>query len=485
MSKLKKNILVSMVLLLLVVSFSGCAPKKVATGSESETIGDFELGEDGNGPDGNIKSENVTSENVTSENVISGNNNNTAAINLKGREISIAIVDPSVFLDKNQYMYKSLRDTEKRFNCKFKIIKIDAYNLNDELKKAHLSGTAFADAVSVPGYSIIPGSYKSGMFLELSKYTKFTDANWSSQEYKNSGVVNEKRYAMPYMLSSPSGLIYNKKILQAVGIDDPWKYVDKNTWNLETFYDISKKIKQNNYFPNNSEFYDLSFIIANGGQILDNTTVKTKFVASNEKAISMFEKAKKFKDDGLMMTPEDLTSLSKDSFSAFTSGKIAFMEYGMSYVGWLVGTKAFKASEIGWVWFPKGPNAKDYYVQSQDIDGLLVPLHVKEPEKLVPALKDAFEYWRSDKTSPTALSQVRNENLKFDYFIDFFTNANNMKFYTQAPSKIVFPRITNYNDALSGYYEMISKIKTGQMQPRQAVDSYKDKIQAALDDYNK
>ena len=302
-----------------------------------------------------------------------------------------------------------------------------------------MTGTSTYDVAIMRGYDVTPALSGTGSLLALNKYYDFTNApTWQPAPVKNIGWFAGNKYGLYGGIQEPGYAIwYNKTLLRNANVPDLWTYVDNNTWNWDTFRDVCKKLTKkdpggnarNNQWAFTSEDPFVAFIFSNGGSIVNLNTSdgKPKIALDSQNSLQAIQLV----TDSVVIvysTPDgaELGQITDKPFNAMFSGKVAIFPYKFQYGAVLI-AQCMKATDIGWVYMPKGPMAKDYILNSATQPPMfVVPANAKDPQKLVAALQDAVGYWSTGKASPVAIEEGFND----------YVNDPNMKSYIAADSNI-------------------------------------------------
>ncbi|HBQ63592.1 MAG TPA: hypothetical protein DD727_01415 [Clostridiales bacterium] len=341
---------------------------------------------------------------------------------LHGRTIRIlvwrgAAAQPgSAFYEQEFHiLYKSFKETEQRFNCKFEWVGMPTWNL--EITNTILAGKGPYDIYLMNHYVMFPQYVARGWALPIDEYYDFkNDPKWNLPENKDSNYWNGKKYAISDAAMAPGyALWYNRDLLDQSGVSDFWTYYDQGRWNWETFLEAMINLTHD---VNGDGLLDqwgiaegtwAGFMISNGGQPMDMTDpLNPKFNMFDAKCM----KALSFVSELYFIhnvIPTEYSALRGSSFNAMFTGKIASYAYHSAY-GNRLAQEGIK--NIGWVYMPKGPDADDYYIRTATLpDAYTVFPYAENKEDLVAAFQDAFAYWNPNKSCYT----TPEDKLKLDF----------------------------------------------------------------------
>ena len=411
-------------------------------------------------------------------------------LNLNGRKLTFVVQSSSSdsespFTTTDGYLYKSFRETEKKYNCTIEVKFMDYLQATEQIQKAHLSGVPYADVFEMSGYEVAPSYAASGMFLPISDYVTLSDSVWVNTSISQNGSWNGKRYGLPYSASSAIGIFYNKTLLAEANVPDLWTYVENNTWNWTTFKDICSKLTKDadgdgaiDQFAFVDEEVYSRWILTNNANVITYKNGQGNLSVGSDNSLAAIDFVNSLIDANYIPTDTQINQFASSQFQCFPTGCVAMFPYGLGYAGWLI-EKGMKSSEFGWVWFPKGPNATSYVSPGlTDSNCFMVPTIVKNPEEVCTVLADALAFWSPSKTNKYSLDDVANEIQSDDVYVEFLLNANYKKLYFDGRTKFVNTNMYSYMDALGQIREMFGKMRSKELTPKAAVDSYKDNIEA-------
>lgn len=372
------------------------------------------------------------------ENTTKGNGSKSftePVYDLKGRVIKVVREDAVPNLNDGSIFSESIQLTQKKYNCTFKFIqKTDYVGTYESLITDHASGKASYDVVQLRGYDVYPNAAVSGSILDVdSVYDFANDPTWQDANFKAMGTFNGKWYAIPFTPNETGvGIWYNRALLRAANVPDLWDYVNKGTWNFDTFRAVCKKLTRDtngdgkpDIWAFTSEDPWLAFVNANGGSLLTtNDKGEPKITLDSSAALEALQFVSNLMlVDNTVPDGAELGAITNSPFNAMTTGKVAMFPYHARY-GAVLEKYGIPAADIGWVYLPKGPSAKEYSTSSTTVSPMLViPRHVSGAKELVAAVQDMCAYWDTsrevkrgiyDKTTElyTALSSSLDSNAR-------------------------------------------------------------------------
>ncbi|MDD4700274.1 MAG: hypothetical protein PHV07_08500, partial [Oscillospiraceae bacterium] len=408
--------------------------------------------------DDGLSDESTGGNDGTTNNSISGNNTNTKfeepVYDLQGKTLKI-LTEYNFDMTKDNVFNNSIKATEQKFNCKIQFVQNSSYvDLYKILKTDAAASKATYDAVILRGYSVAPEIANSGYVLKMNEYYDFNkDATWQVDQFKDLGWFNGARYGIPYAPNEYGyGIWYNKDLLGAAGIPDLWEYVKSDQWTWDTFRSVCRTFmqkkgdtngdgKRDNYAFTSTDPW-LDFVSTNNASLVsfDSKGVPS-FGLNSANAISALELiANMHNVDHSIPNGAELGEITNSPFNAMTTGKVAMYACHARY-GEVLLSRGIK--NFGWVYYPKGPSAKDYVVPTGSTpDMAVIPAKVSNPKEIVAVIQDAMAYWdisKPQQVKPEAKTQELYNALKKSL------NADSVKLLQKQASNPNYTMANNYN----------------------------------------
>lgn len=424
-----------------------------------------------------------------------GEKNTTSATgkDLNGRVITIAMSSgTSMFTDSADGIYKECFDEiAEKYNVQFKIVTVPQIELEQQVELDALAHTATYDVVTIWGYNVAPTKSLSGHFLCMSDYYDFNDGVWDTSEMSNVGTYEGKRYGLPIGFAGNTSLFYNKKLVKAANLEDPWTYVESGTWNWETFKAFAKALTIDKNGDGEPEQFGmvnenpyLQFVLSNDASVIDMSSGRGEFVMDSDNAKKALEFVQGLYDEKIIPTEQQIKDNGMGSaFGAMATGKAAMFTYNSEYAVYLANEAGMDIEDIGWVYFPKGPDATDYVAPNFTTqDCFMIPTYAENPEDLVLVMQDAMAYWSPEHKSAMTADEIREKNASRDDLVDFL-QGNHLKMYKYLADKSACINTYNYPEASSLINQMIAEIQSKKYTVQAGLDAYKGAIQQAIIDH--
>ncbi len=406
---------------------------------------------------------------------------------LGGRNFKILINSwsaPDLTDEKN-----SFAQTAKKYNCTFTFEEFsDEIGTYNELVLSYLSGKASCDALVMRGYNVCPTYSASGVILNMSEYHDFAqDATWQNDLVKDMGVWRGNRYGLPVTPKQTGyGIWYNRKLLADANIPDLWDYVDKGEWTFQTFRDVLKKLTvqtgANKRYGFYSEDMISNFILANGGTFIDDSGDAAKLMIDDPKAITAMEYLVELTNTDKTVPTETTVEELGSPFvlDMMADGQVAMTAYD-AWGGPYLQNKGIDPENLGWVYWPQGPDATENIVPGATPSRMMViPAKAEKPGEIVEVLADALGFWGEGKAYPRAIESAYDAVLEDDQMLDIMV-GNNKKCYLEGAARTRYSNLCNYEGINSVYSEMKEKIAKNELSPKAAVDAYFAKIQSKME----
>lgn len=112
----------------------------------------------------------------------------------------------------------------------------------DDLSKAILGGE---QVDMFPYYdNAVPYGVSQDLFQPLNDYIDFTDERWTDMKgLADKMAYNGSYYAVPTNINNPVVLIYSRKAVKDMKLDDPYKLYTEGKWTWEKFVELMKEFE--------------------------------------------------------------------------------------------------------------------------------------------------------------------------------------------------------------------------------------------------
>lgn len=355
----------------------------------------------------------------------------------------------------------------KKHNFTMEYVVIDYAEIVDKVTASLIAGEPVGDIIRLARPWMIPTLVQQGLFAPVDEYTK--NEKVFIQQYTNEySLYNGRGYGFREGINGASGgVIYNKTLMNQLGLKPLQDYVNDNNWNWETFLQAAK---EGNKDSNNDGKLDLWGLAS--------TDILVQLLASNE-ANLVYEDKQGLDDPKTLEVLNYMSRLATENVGRPSEGgdwtepgqffrqgntlMIAGQDYEMENYG-----KDMPDYELGFLPFPKGPSATQYHSSNTIPNYLTIPSAVKNPEQLV------YIY-----------EKINDIDSIYDYpkqarFETLFTNEDDINNAKIAGESIkVIDNINGYPSM--PYYEFVGELREG-VSVSTLVEKYKEPFQAAIDE---
>lgn len=163
---------------------------------------------------------------------------------LKGTQVKIFTMreeKPERGTTSGDRYYSVLKKVAKKYGASIDTVDVDVSGLMTSI----LSGKPTANVISVNDYSLY-GYLKSNAAANLNDAMKTTGITFREEWYNQDGRkllnISNKQYGWISDITSPYFIFYNKRLVQAQGLEDPFKVYQKGNWSYDTFYNYATKL---------------------------------------------------------------------------------------------------------------------------------------------------------------------------------------------------------------------------------------------------
>jgi len=350
------------------------------------------------------------------------------------------------------------KKVEEKYNTKIEYVTVE--DTTARLITSSVAGEPFADIVMIPFANAFPKLVIEGYVQPIDDSMDVNNPAFGKNPVTmTNGKYQGKQYGVTLPYTESHGLYYDKTMLTKMGLPDPYELQEKGEWTWDKFLDILKKVKANGKKPlyvDSPQLLASALIATNEGQIEDDSTNKITLDEPNAmEALQFFS---------------DLYNVHKvvDAESNFGSGEEAFVN-GFRWDN--LGYVKPKPNDIGYVFFPKGPKAKEYVTPYSGLNMWYIPSGVKNPKAVLAAWSELYEF-DVEKGKQIQL-QKEEPNMKNK------ESLNTMKEMFDGTYKIInYKAYVGLADVVE---EAFKNISTGKESPTQAIQRIKPMAQAAMD----
>jgi len=393
---------------------------------------------------------------------------------LGGRTITVASwwdPTPAGDTESSKMILQNISDYEKKYNFTLKFVQVDYGQIADKTVSSVLAGQPFADVVRLtPGW-IYPGMVNKDILqplddiLDAAGIDKQTDID---PIIVKQSTFNGKLYGWSEgKVFAYDGIIYNRTLLQKLGMTDLQEYVNNGTWTWDTFKKVAQQATQ-------GDTYGLSDW---SGAFLDHALI------SNEADLINLETGKQTLDDpktveAMQFTqdvinsnviPKGVAGDWQAPNPAFKKGNVLMYSAANYQVQDLV--KSMPGVDLGFVPWPKGPSASSFHSNDSGEHFYAIPKGVKDPEKVMYLLKKIYDV-------PSDEDYLGQNWVEKEY-----TKQSDIDMALEAAKNLSFMEYPLFMSIYSDdFYAMLDELTTQKKSPAAATEAHKSVFQKAIDD---
>ncbi|OAX48530.1 MULTISPECIES: ABC transporter substrate-binding protein [unclassified Paenibacillus] len=330
---------------------------------------------------------NATANNSQKETDTSGSNDQATPemdFDLGGKSVKVvAWWDMTIPEDNpdNIQKKKNLAELEKKHNFKMEYVAIDFAEYQKKVTASLLSGEPIGDIVMASKSYTIPTLVKQDLLWPVDEYTK--NAKVFDQKITNEAMLyNGRGYGFAGVAAGANGIFYNRTLMNKLGMKPLQEYVDEGNWTWDTFIQVAKEANKDTNNDGKLDSWGLA-----GGSLLEPA------LASNETGLTKGDK-QNLDDPKTVESLKFISQIVTDKVARATEGGDwtepgqffrqgnTLMFYGGLYEKGGLSTD-MKDADIGFLPFPKGPQASAYHTPEGNPAPFVIPKAVANPEQLV------------------------------------------------------------------------------------------------------
>jgi ABC-type glycerol-3-phosphate transport system substrate-binding protein len=402
---------------------------------------------------------------------------------LKGATVKIGSwfdMDPRAVAEKDrspgvEQQIKLIEAAEKKYNAKIQFVKFGDYGKYVEnFTTTALAGEPFADIVALELFDAFPKLVKKGFVVPIEGMIDLKDEKAYTTWMKVGGSFEGRQYGFYDGTPSPYGLIYNKTLVQKLGLEDPYELQKNGQWTWEKFRDFMKKATKDTNGDGITDVWGLTggwdglnriteqFVYTNNGSVDHDASGSLKFSLNSPNAIEALQYVSDlYNVDKSMSQPYP-----QDPFKDFVAQK-GVMVAGFS---WNIGDmlKGMADQQLGYVFFPKAPKNNKYVTYTPYGNMFFA---VKQSKHANIAMKIFDEISLKSKTRELAVEGWKKS----------FPSADMVDTRGQMYDSVQFSG--SYNAIPDGgklYESVVKDITEGKVAPATAVDKVKNQFEGKI-----
>ncbi|RCW48424.1 ABC transporter substrate-binding protein [Paenibacillus prosopidis] len=361
---------------------------------------------------------------------------------------------------------KNLDALMEKHNFKVEYVAIDYGEYQQKVTASLLAGEPIGDIVRLGKTYTVPTLVKQDLLWPIDEYTKNPRAfnqkvTNEYYQYEGRGYGFSEGHA-----NLVQGLFYNRTLMNQLGLKALQEYVNEDNWNWETFIQVAKEANKDTNNDGKLDTWGLA-----------NPSLPDQALYSNNTGLTKGDK-QNLDDPATLDALNFVSRLATEQVGRPTEGGDwteagQFFRQGntLMVAGALWELSGMQTDmpdyELGFVPFPKGPNATEYHSAEALYQALTIPKAVENPEQLM-------YIWE----------KINDIDSMYDYpdqgwYETLFTNEddiNNAKMV--APNMIILDHNTFPN---LKYYDFMGELTSG-VSVSTVVEKYKSAFQAAIDE---
>jgi ABC-type glycerol-3-phosphate transport system substrate-binding protein len=364
---------------------------------------------------------------------------------------------------------ENLEELKEKHNFEIEYVAIDYGEYQQRVTASLLAGEPIGDIVRLGKTYTVPTIVEQDLLWPIDEYTK--NENAFNQAVTNDLYTYDGRgYGFTEDKSNlVQGIFYNRTLMNELGMKSLQEYVDEDTWDWDTFIATIKEANVDRNNDGNIDTWGLA-----------NQSVLERALASNNTSLTIDDQ-QNLEDPATVEALEFLSKIATEELARPTEGGDwtepgQFFREGnvLMYGGALWELGGFQDDmpeyDLGFVPFPKGPSATDYYSYEGLFQALTIPKSVDNPEQLlyiwekINDIDSIYDYPGQQSYETLFTDEADIENAKMV--------AENM---------LVLDHFTFEN---LEYYEFEAEILDG-TSVSTVIEMYKSNFQAAIDEVYK
>ncbi len=312
-----------------------------------------------------------------------------ARIDLKGYTVKIAAwwnLDPKS--PSNVYYVKAVereKEVRKKYNVKIKYISVPGQDLKDKIVSSVIAGDPIGDICRCRSGWVLPTLAGMGYIEPAEKYFDISDPLWNPYVLKQAMYKGKVMGVDHGPLSSYACMLYNRSMIQRLGLRDPQELVYRKEWTWAKFEEYVKAIAKDTDNDGKLDIYGTnlvtfqSAVASNGGRIVSDINGRDFFTLNNPEAVEALKWVQYINGLGV----------AGGTMADFAMGNMGF--YWWWNYEW--GFKSSMKDKWGILPCPMGPRAKDYAAWWDEVHLMCIPAYSKYPKETAAIWTDLCRWY--------------------------------------------------------------------------------------------
>lgn len=364
-------------------------------------------------------------------------------------------------------MQENLKALMEKHNFNLEYVIVDYGEIADKVSASLIAGDPIGDIIRMARPWMIPSLTKQGLFWPLDEYV--TNENAFRLQYtKTMSEYEGKGYGFRVGgEGAASGIVYNRTLMNELGLKPLQQYVDEGNWTWDTFIEVAKQANRDTNNDGKIDTWGLS-----------TDSLLPQALAANDAALVRDGK-QMLEDPRTLETLNFLSKLATEKISRPTEGGDwqeptqfflqgnTLMNPGQDYTfnEWQTEMKDF---ELGFVPFPQGPSADGYRTFLTIPNYYTIPRSVENPEQLVYIIEKIYDI--------ESFYDYRQQAA----YETFFSKEEDLNNALIASKVINIVEQDAYYPSMP-YYEFLGEIREG-VSISTVIEKYKPAFQSAIDE---
>jgi ABC-type glycerol-3-phosphate transport system substrate-binding protein len=372
----------------------------------------------------------------------------------------------------NDRYLERVKELEKKHNFKIEWNGEAIAKGEDFLQKitvSTMSGDPIGDVIYINAkwFNNLAGSGVLYPIGDLKSFDGFKDTEKWSSVVKDFTTYNGKVWGYSRNPLPPwIGLFYNKTMFKANGLPDLYELQKKGEWTWDKFYEIAKALTKDTngdgnidqYGVYNSLFLGSSMIISNNGSTVEVKDGKGTFEMGSPNSMEALNFYQKLINEKVVKLQPSGSNW--DWYrTEFANGTAGMLPDQWSATGKL---KTAMKDDYGYVFFPKGPKAKDYVSEMGGLEFSVIPASVKNPDDVAFIIQELSKPYPDEKPE--------------DWKEGYYANARDKEAVDLTLTQIIKDQKAKLNKSWYAndiQNKVINDIATGGLTPAAAIEKHK------------
>lgn len=362
---------------------------------------------------------------------------------------------------------ENLEELQRKHNFKMEMVIIDYQEIKEKVTASLMAGDPVGEIIRFVMPWMIPSLVAQDLFWPVDAYVLNDEVfrlEYTRDFFQYDGRGYGFRIGVP---GAANGIVYNRTLMKNLGIKPLQEYVNEKNWKWDTFIEVAKSANRDTDNDGNIDVWGLATndLLVQALSSNEATLVREGVVTLDEPAtVQALNFINRLVTEKVARPPE--TGVWDEPFTFFLQGNVLMVPGHCYNVNdW---RPKMPDIDLGFLPFPKGPNASAYHGYLTIPNCYTIPKAVEHPEWYV-----------------YIIEKIHDIDSVYDYpnqgtFETYFSSEDDIENGKQVVAAIRRIETKDYYPSMP-YYDFVGELRDG-VSVSTLIEKYKAPFQSAVDE---